>query len=61
MMLEFVKAHTGKDGRSYTVGQLVEIADTAEAQELIRQGVAKERKAAEGGETPEGGSGTKKQ
>jgi hypothetical protein len=60
MMLEFVKAHTGKDGRSYTVGQLVEIADTAEAQELIRQGVAKERKAGEGGEAPEG-SGTKRQ
>jgi hypothetical protein len=59
MMLEFIKAHTGKDGKSYAVGQLVEIADT-EAQELIRQGVAKERKAGEGGETPEG-SGTKKQ
>jgi hypothetical protein len=60
MTLEFIKAHTTKDGKSYAVGQLVEIADTAEAQELIRQGVAKERKAGEGGEAPEG-SGTKKQ
>lgn len=52
MTLEFVKAHTGKDGRAYTVGQLADITDTTLAQELIRQGVAKERKSGESGEKP---------
>ena len=61
MTLEFIKAHTGKDGKNYAAGQLAEIADAAEAQDLIRQGIAKERKAGEG-ETGEGqGSGTKRQ
>jgi hypothetical protein len=42
MTLEFLKAHTGKDGRAYTVGQIADIADANTAAELIRQGVAKQ-------------------
>ena len=59
MTIEFTKAHTTKDGRSYVQGQIAEL-DPGPAQELIRAGVAKERKgtAGERGETLEGGERT---
>jgi hypothetical protein len=44
MTLEFIKAHSTKDGRHYTAGQIVDITDAAVAQDLIRQGIAKEQK-----------------
>jgi hypothetical protein len=43
MTVEFLKAHTGKDGKSYTAGQLVDITDANLVGELIRQGIAKQR------------------
>jgi hypothetical protein len=43
MTLEFVKAHTSKDGRHYTVGQIADITDVTVAQDLIRQEIAKEQ------------------
>lgn len=53
MTLEFVKAHTGKDGKNYLVGQTTDIQDPAEAQDLIRQGYAKETKSAGRGADPQ--------
>jgi hypothetical protein len=44
MTLEFVKAHSSKDGRHYTAGQIADISDATAAQDLIRQGIAKEHK-----------------
>jgi hypothetical protein len=44
MKVEFVKAHTGKDGRNYTVGQAVDLSDQKEAQELIKQGIVREQR-----------------
>jgi hypothetical protein len=43
MTLEFVKAHSSKDGRHYTAGQIAEITDATVAQDLIHQGIAKEQ------------------
>jgi hypothetical protein len=43
MTLEFLKAHSTKDGRHYTAGQIADITDAAVAQDLIRQGIAKEQ------------------
>jgi hypothetical protein len=53
MTIEFIKVHTDKSDRSYKIGQIAEM-DPAVAQELIRQGIAKER-TAKPGEKPEGG------
>lgn len=50
MTLEFLRAHTGKDGKRYIIGQLADIPD-ADAQELIRQGVAKQQQPKAGGES----------
>ena len=53
MTLEFVKAHTGKDVRHYTAGQIADITDATVAQELISQGIAKQQQSG-GSQTPEG-------
>jgi hypothetical protein len=51
MTLEFVKAHSSKDGRHYTAGQIADITDATVAADLIRQGIAKESPA--GSKPPE--------
>ena len=48
MQVEFMKAHTGEDGRNYTVGQIADISDQTERQNLVRQGIAKDYKPAAG-------------
>jgi hypothetical protein len=53
MTLEFVKAHSSKDGRHYTAGQIADISDATAAQDLIRQGIAKEHKSGSAPAEPE--------
>ena len=50
MQIEFLKVHTDKSGRSFKISQITDM-DPAKAQELIKQGIAKER-AAKPGEKP---------
>jgi hypothetical protein len=47
MTLKFVRTHTDNNGRNYTVGQVADLRDPREAQELIRQGIAQEHAATE--------------
>jgi hypothetical protein len=54
MTIEFVKVHKTQDGRTFTVGQVTEI-DASVAQELIKQGIAKERTKKGAGEAPQSG------
>lgn len=51
MTVEFVKAHTGKDGRTYAIGQIADVRDN-DVQDLIRQGVAKEHQTDEPAKPP---------